>query len=85
MTGQDMRHVEVARAVLDAVRAAEAALRAIDTALSTAGNLGVPAPGFPHLMAARGSLGALTNPHGPARALAENEIRAADPDWRPTA
>ena len=67
-------HAEMARAVLAATEAATTALHAITTALATGGELGVPTFGFAELMAARGPLGVLINEHGPAVALARNEL-----------
>ena len=74
MTAVTNPHVEMARAVLAATEAATTALHAINTALATGGELGVPVFGFAELMAARGPLGALTHEHGPAIALARNEL-----------
>lgn len=70
-------HAEMATAVLAATEAAKTALEAINVALATGGRLGVPTFGFGHLMAARGPLGALINEHGPAVALARNELASA--------
>jgi hypothetical protein len=67
-------HAEMARAVLAATESAAKALEAINTALMIGGQLGVPVFGFAELMAARGALGVLTNEHGPAVALARNEL-----------
>jgi hypothetical protein len=77
VTAASNKHTQMATAVLAATDAAKVALVAIDTALATGGRLGVPVFGFAHLMAARGPLGALINEHGPAVALARNELVSA--------
>jgi hypothetical protein len=69
-------HTQMATAVLAATDAAAVALTAINTALATGGQLGVATFGFNELMAARGPLGVLINEHGPAVALARNELVA---------
>lgn len=66
----------MSRAVLDAVTAARAALTAVNAALATGGERGVATFGFAHLMACRQPLGQLIAEHGPAVALARNELAA---------
>jgi len=65
---------EVARAVLDAVEAAQKAADALWTAVDTANRLGVACPGFRDLMRTRSLCLQVASEHSTARVLAGGEL-----------